>query len=330
MPFLANLVVTLLVNTLIAVFLTAIGFGRGFAVNLLFAHCIGLSICLFTIVAVRLTRPGLIRLSAVAVSIVLSSMVGYLLARFIGNFGPVPGQSEAAMAVLIGLVFGGIVSAFFYLRERNNSLRAEVQAREVQRLEAEKGRIEAQLKMLQAQIEPHFLFNTLSNVSVLIDSDPSLAAKLLESLIAYLRASLARTRVGQGSLGDEVALLQAYLAILKIRLGERLHCTFDIAPELLCLPFPPMLLQPLVENAVIHGIEPKPEGGTIQVSAARREGRLVLAVRDHGAGLKGTSGQGLGLANVRARLESLYGGAARLQLSENAEGGVTALLEIPA
>jgi len=238
MSYLANLAVTLLINTLIAVFLTAIGFGRGFAINLLFAHCIGLSICLFTIVAVRLTRPGLIRLSAVAVAIVTSSTLGYFLARLIGNFSLLPAQSEAGMAILIGLVFGGIVSAFFYLRERNNSLRAEVQAREVQRLEAEKGRIEAQLKMLQAQIEPHFLFNTLSNVSVLIDSDPGLAGKLLESLIAYLRASLARTRAGQGSLGDEVALLQAYLAILKIRLGDRLDCVFEIAPDLLSLPSP--------------------------------------------------------------------------------------------
>ncbi|OQA31931.1 MAG: Sensor histidine kinase YpdA [Betaproteobacteria bacterium ADurb.Bin341] len=330
MAYLTYFAVTLLINTLIAVFLTAIGFGMGFAINLLFSNCIGFSICLFTAVAVRLTQPGLIRLLAVTLAIPTSSALGYVLARFIGNFSLPPSQSEAGMAILIGLVFGGIVSAFFYLRERNNKLQAEVQARELQRLEAEKGRIEAQLKMLQAQIEPHFLFNTLSNVSALIGADPGLAAKLLESLIVYLRASLARTRAGQGSLGDEVALLQAYLAILKIRLGARLDYAFDFAPELRSLPFPPMLLQPLVENAVVHGIEPKPEGGMIRVSAALSGGRLVLAVRDNGAGLKGNSGQGLGLVNVRARLESLYAGAARLQLSENAEGGMTALLEVPA
>lgn len=327
MPALVSLAITFLVNTLIAVLLTAISYGQGFSLNLLFSQCIGLSIWAFTTLAVRVTQPGLFRLFATIVAIVVSSVLGYFLSLFLSGLESSGNRNDA---ILLGLVFGGVVSTIFYLRERNIVLQSEIRQRQMQQMEAEKRRVEAQLKMLQAQIEPHFLFNTLSNVNVLIDSDPSLAAQLLDALIRYLRASLARTREENACLSDEIALLKAYLEILKIRMGDRLTYFFEIAPAILEHPFPPMLLQPLVENAITHGIEPKREGGTVRI-AGRQEGeRLMLFVIDDGVGCKTTGRQGVGLSNIRMRLETLYAGAASLKMSENENGGMSAKIEIPA
>ncbi|MEO8410631.1 MAG: histidine kinase, partial [Propionivibrio sp.] len=191
------------------------------------------------------------------------------------------------------------------------------------------------LKLLQAQIEPHFLFNTLANVGSLIDSDPALARKLLERLNDWLRVALARTRSDQASLGDELDMLSNYLEIMKIRFGERLRWRIDVGDDARRLPFPPMLLQPLVENAVRHGIEPKVGGGEIGIRAAldnSASGSLRIAVSDNGYGLlkEDQSGSaGTGLANVRARLAALFGEAGRVTLSGNADGGATATLLLP-
>jgi sensor histidine kinase YesM len=184
--------------------------------------------------------------------------------------------------------------------------------------------------MLQAQIEPHFLFNSLANVAALIEADPKLAASLLDALIRYLRSSLTRTRADGGTLGDEVALLTSYLDVLKIRMGERLVYAFDIAPELLAAAFPPMLLQPLVENAIRHGLEPKVAGGCVTVSARRQGDSLQIQVADDGLGFGEAPGEGIGVANIRARLSAIYGPAARLELSSEAGTGVTATMSLPA
>jgi sensor histidine kinase YesM len=216
-----------------------------------------------------------------------------------------------------------------FLWERTWELENQLREREVQRLEAEKRGVEAQLRMLQAQIEPHFLFNTLANLAGLIEADPKQAGRLLAALNRYLRASLERTRAQGGTLGDELNLLEAYLEILRIRLGPRLAYSFAVAPDLRALPFPPMLLQPLVENAVRHGIEPQVAGGRIQIAAGLGDGALALTVRDTGAGLGDTPGSGVGLDNVRARLAALFGAAGSLQIEQAAEGGVLATLRLP-
>ena len=190
--------------------------------------------------------------------------------------------------------------------------------------------MEAQLKMLQAQIEPHFLFNTLANLAGLIESNPKLARHLLEALNRYLRASLLRTRAEGGTLGDELDLLEAYLEVFKIRLGPRLDYTISAAPPLRALPFPPMLLQPLVENAIRHGIEPQVAGGRVRITATRDGGALELTVRDTGCGLGETPGSGLGLDNVRARMAALFGDSGTLEIAQPADGGVQASLRLPA
>lgn len=333
-PSMRSYLVTLVFNTLIAGLLTVIGFGgTSFLENLLWSQCVGLSICTLALLAVRLTVPGPRRLLAVVVAVIIGAVIGVTLASVIGGY-PLRQEPIHWHAIFLGLFFGGIASGFFWLRERNASLEAALRERELARVEADRRSIEAQLRMLQAQIEPHFLFNSLANVSALVAADPPTAGRLLDALIRYLRASLSRTRAEGGTLGDEVALLGAYLDVLKIRMGDRLRYVFDIPPALAGHALPPMLLQPLVENAVRHGLEPKVEGGELRVTARRQAGpggdRLVLIVEDDGLGLAAESGDGHGLANVRARLEALFGRGASLRLTQKVGAGVTATVEIPA
>lgn len=338
---------TLMFNTLIAVFISVMGVGgseRGFIgllpENFVWSQCIGLSVAWMTILAVQANPPGTHRLVAVIGAVTGGTAVGVVLAQLMAGMifssdSPTTSASDAPwQALFIGLFFGGIASVVFWLRERNSHLSVELEVREMARLEAEKRGIEAQLKMLQAQIEPHFLFNSLANVSCLIQREPVTAGLLLDALIRYLRSSLARTRANGGTLGDEVSLLSAYLDVLKIRMGDRLRVDIDIPPELLTHPLPPMLLQPLVENAITHGLEPKIEGGTVRLSAAVRDGLLVLEISDDGCGIPETPrpvrpGGGVGLSNIRSRLDALYGPPAHLQIDAKVGAGVTARIVIP-
>ena len=326
----SSLIATLVFNTLIAGFLAALGFGGGFAINLVFSQCVGLSILALIQLVLRLPLRGMARWVAVAVGIAVGATMGGMLGRLLTGVGASPDGSHESQSLLIGLVFGAIAAGFFWLRERNATLESDLRARELARLEAEKQGLTAQLRMLQAQIEPHFLFNSLANVSALIEADPTLAARLLEALIRYLRSSLTRTRAEGGTLGDEVALLSAYLDVLKIRMGDRLAYSFDVAPELLAAPFPPMLLQPLVENAIRHGLEPKLTGGRITVAARKQNERLQISVVDDGLGFAEKPGNGIGVGNVRDRLAAIYGPTARLELSSGVGAGVTATMSLPA
>ncbi len=315
-------------NSLIAAVLWVVGFGGTFGHNLVYSQSIGLCIVGLVLLALQLTRDSSRRSMAIIAAILAGALIGQVFGHLLTSSGSGWSASAGLKSLLIGLFFGGIGSAGFLLRERNRVLEIELQARELQRLEAEKRSIEAQLKMLQAQIEPHFLFNTLANLGGLIPTDTALASRLLEALNRYLRASLKRTRAEGGSLGDEMDLLAAYLEVLKIRLGPRLEYGFEVADELRALPFPPMLLQPLVENAIRHGIEPQVAGGRIDIAASRDDG-LCITVRDTGAGFGETPGSGIGLANIRARLEALFGAAASLEILAGAGGGVTATLRMP-
>jgi sensor histidine kinase YesM len=341
-PFAPAFLATAVFSALIAVFLSVIGVGgsaRGIAQllpeNMIWSQCIGLSICCLVMLALQVTRFGLHRLVAVAVAVTVGTLIGITLAPLLTAFalGSPEHSTMQWQAMFIGVFFGGIASIVFWLRERNSTLASELEARELARVEAEKRSIEAQLKMLQAQIEPHFLFNTLANVASLIQREPPLASSLLDALIRYLRASLTRTRAEGGTLGDEIGLLRAYLEVLKIRMGDRLHFEFDVALELFATPFPPMLLQPLVENAITHGLEPKIDGGTVQVVARRKDGVLTVTVSDDGLGIRQTAtisrGGGMGLGNVRARLAALYGRAGSLALQEKVGSGVTAVVSLP-
>lgn len=321
---------TVAFNSLIAVFLTVIGSGAlSLAENMVWSQSIGLVICGTVMLTLRADPQGPWRILAVVGAVAVGAALGVALAQVLTGTASSHG-AIVWQAVFIGLFFGGIASTFFWLRERNAGLETALREQDLARLEAEKRSVEAQLRMLQAQVEPHFLFNSLANVSALIAADPVTASRLLDALIRYLRGSLSRTRAENGTLGDEVALLTAYLDVLKIRMGERLSYVFEVSPELLHVPLPPMLLQPLVENAIRHGLEPKLDGGGLRIAARREGDRLLLSVADDGLGFAGTPGEGVGLSNVRARLVALFGSAARLDLSSRVGAGVTATLEIPA
>ncbi len=196
--------------------------------------------------------------------------------------------------------------------------------------------VQARLKLLQAQVEPHFLFNTLAAVDYLIETDPKRASEMQKVLISYLRAALPQMRQESSTLGRELALIRPYLELLKLRIEDRLTYDIQVPAGLESTVFPPMVLQTLVENAIKHGIEPKPEGGRVTVSAQVVDGQLRVEVADTGLGLNhghifasSTQGMGLGLDNIRNRLALLYPGASSLDLRAGVPVGTVVSLAIP-
>ncbi len=208
----------------------------------------------------------------------------------------------------------------------------EIMAREKLKVVAsEKQLVQAQMRMLQAQIEPHFLFNTLATIQSLIGRSPERASLMLDNFIAYLRQSLSASRAQDGTVQQEVTLLQHYLELIRIRMGERLQYGFDVDPALASAPLAPMLLQPLVENAIKHGLEPKVEGGRVDVAIGRDGDSMTLRVRDNGLGFgehADSAGTGVGLANLRERLNVLYDGRATLTVAD-ANPGTDITIRVP-
>jgi signal transduction histidine kinase len=237
---------------------------------------------------------------------------------------------EAIVRVILSQVMIGIVvTAFFLYFAHSQGVKRDLERERRRAAEALHAETLARLSLLQAQIEPHFLFNTLANIHSLIKEDAQAASLMLEQLNAYLRTSLRRTRQPTSTVGDELELVEILLAIAAVRLGSRLEYTISAPDELRTAPLPPLLLQPLVENAVRHGIEPAVSGGQIRVEVTRTDDALELTVNDTGVGLNAEAPKGVGLANVRARLESLYGTRGRLEFYAGAPRGVIARLIVP-
>jgi signal transduction histidine kinase len=232
--------------------------------------------------------------------------------------------------LFVSLVISVVLSVIFFWRERSAVADAAL-AREREKGErSERESALANLRALQAQIEPHFLFNTLANVTSLVDPDPAKAKRMLESFNRFLRSSLAATRKERTTLADEGVLIGSFLDVLQVRMGERLRYRVDIPDELAAFELPPMLLQPVVENAIQHGLESKLDGGEVEVGARREGAAVVIEVRDTGVGFAPTTRGGLGLGNVRDRLRLLYGDAASLAIGDNAPTGTVVTLRLPA
>jgi hypothetical protein len=197
--------------------------------------------------------------------------------------------------------------------------------------ETEKELAVAKLRLLHAQVEPHFLYNTLGSAKYLIRSDPAGAERILDNLILYLRHSLPRVDNSLATLGEELERVRAYLDIMQIRMGGRLSTQFSVPDVLKAVPFPTMMLQTLVENAIKHGLEPKTGGGTIWILAVDKADRVAITVADDGIGLGAeTAGSGIGLKNVRERLYLAYGADAAFDLAANFPTGVAATITVPA
>ena len=213
--------------------------------------------------------------------------------------------------------------------------REKIAALQARNIIIEKQAVQAQLQMLQAQIEPHMLFNTLATLQSLISSEPLRAQQMLDQLIHYLRATLSTSRSAQTTLGKELELTKSYLGLMSLRMGLRLTYRVHLPEQLQHLPIAPMLIQPLVENAIRHGLEPKIEGGDCSIRIILHEDMLVVSVFDTGVGLSTSRSYNkpdsthLGLENIRARLEALYGPLAELTLTHNIPEGTVAQISIP-
>jgi len=232
-------------------------------------------------------------------------------------------QSEPRRVV--GLVATGLAALFIvYL----DAMRQRIENEATARVKAERHASESQIRLLRAQLEPHMLFNTLANLRSLVDVDPRLAQTMIDQLILYLRSALAASRESTVTLRQEFAQLRAYLEIMALRMGPRLVCRFELPEGLQGFAIPPMLLQPLVENAIKHGIEPKVGASEIRVEALRNGGAVEIAVTDTGLGMEDGK-PGYGLEHVRERLKAVYGGLATLTLEPNAPQGVRATVRIP-
>jgi sensor histidine kinase YesM len=214
--------------------------------------------------------------------------------------------------------------------KRKAELEAAAAGRKADVATLERKLTEAQMATLQTQVEPHFLFNTLALIGQLIETDPPEAARVHAHLIDYLRSTLPQMRAGGGgTLGKQIELARAYLAIMQARMKERLAVQFAVPDFLSSAPFPPMMLQILIENAIKHGLEPKIEGGRITISARVVHATLQVDVRDNGAGFDLHFDDGVGLANIRERLRLLYGTDAELVIEAPLDGGALASIRLP-
>lgn len=336
-PMLIQLGFVLLFNTAIAVLLALVIKGAYFWHTWLVSQSIGLTIffsfCLFS----HFADP---RGWRIAIPLTIGSVCGVMFAMVVMvllNGKPlntinnllVNNTKEVLINLFLAFFFGIIILYFFLSRERHFQASQALKEYQIRNLDHKKQVAETQLQLLQAQIEPHFLFNSLSNVISLVENDPPRAKRMLESLARYLRASLSRSHDRNGTLRDELDLIENYLKVIQIRMGNRLRYTIDVPQGLAGRPFPIMLMQPLVENAIQHGLEPLPEGGWITIEARQQNGRLHISVRDNGAGLKDGDLTGYGLNNVRQRLQSLFGEAGKLRLEKNPPQGVRASIEVP-
>ena len=240
----------------------------------------------------------------------------------VGSFLPQLAMLLIVASMVIKIVYAGRVKAEVKAAVAQETADAESLKRQV---------VEARMAAMQAQIEPHFLFNTLASIDHLIEVDPPRASKMQKNLISLLRASMPGLREGGTDLGRELAVVRPYLEILKVRMEERLQIDVSVSEGLESAEFPAMMLQSLVENAIKHGLEPKPEGGTLSVTAEIVHGKLAVSVADTGVGFgrAATAGTGVGLANIRERLKLLYGNAAEVRIAENKPAGTRVTIVVP-
>lgn len=306
-----------------------------FRVNLVYSELIGLSIWFLIDAGRHLIAPnGWPSPGKLSAWTLVSALTGYVIGSALGDWilgmpllhGFRLHTKEVTAYLLISIasaVFGTFVFA-----SREKLGKAQEAALTAQRQAAE-----SQLKLLESQLEPHMLFNTLANLRALIGTDPARATEMLDHMVAYLRATLGGSRTAMHPLSLEFDRLRDYLELMTVRMGPRLTYTLDLPPELAHHPVPPLLLQPLVENAIKHGLEPKVEGGSIKVQARLEGDKVVLEVSDTGVGgvatLRETQGQGFGLSQVAERLATTYGSLSAIYFVANEAYSTSARVVFP-
>jgi signal transduction histidine kinase len=301
---------------------------------------VALPIALAVVAAYNLAPPrSLVRFPIVAVTMIVTSALAVFASLYLEWLLECVSQADEcanrpwlATLVILWTRYGSLAAlftaVFVYLRIAEESTERSRQA-EVDRARFVQRSDEARLRMLEAQIEPHFLFNTLASVRRLYQTAPRDGAAMLDHLMRYLQVALPQMRVADSTLHLEVALTRSYLEIQRLRMGHRLAFEIDVPDELRRALVPPMMLVTLAENAIKHGLAPLPEGGRIDIRAGTDGDSLRLSVSDSGRGFTHSSGGGTGLANIRARLAALYGVTGRLSLALNSPRGVVATIALP-
>lgn len=283
----------------------------------------------------RRVRPGLgraaLQIMGVMAVIPFAAMLAYALTVAHDTKFDEKHMMGFAMLTVTGMLFAPWIAVGAMLKQRDAFAREQALAFELEKSNLERKALDARLRLLQAQVEPHFLFNTLANVQALVDTGSSQASQVLASLIAYLRAAVPRMHESATTLGQELELVRAYLELMQMRMPDRLQFALRIDPAAKNLNCPPMTLLTLVENSVRHGIDPSEEGGRIDVDVTLNNGKCLVRVSDTGVGLRSTSaGLGTGLSTLRERMQLTFGGEAQLRLTEVEPHGVCAELDFPA
>jgi signal transduction histidine kinase len=282
----------------------------------------------------RRIPPWLAQVLAVVIAAPIATVLAYLpsvdgnLAELLRHEGRVMGFIFITASVLF---IAPLLALGALYRERDAQARAAQLGFALERSTLEKEALDTRLKLLQAQIEPHFLFNTLANVQTLVESGSPQAAPVLKSLIAYLRAAMPRLHAGASTLADEIALVRSYLELMRMRMPDRLAFAIDVPADIAARAFLPMSVLTLVENAVRHGIDPGENGGRIDISARHEaDGSIRVVVADTGAGMSPSAVPGTGLTNLESRLRGFFGAAGRLELHEARPHGLSAEIVFPA
>lgn len=287
---------------------------------------------IFSSIVLTLIFPKISDQQETGLSLICSVILGSLNASFWldGYLGD--SIAELLPVVLLGIIFSAMCFYYFYNREQKAVAERLLEEARRKQAEQEKALILSQLMQMQSQIEPHFLFNTLANISALMSQDVAKARMMLNKLTELLRTTLANSRLSETTINDEIRQLSAYFAIQKIRLDDRLNFNIDVEQQLNHTLIPPMLIQPLVENAIRHGIEPKGAGGTIDVSVSQDEQQLKIQVKDDGVGLTespNTQGHGVGLSNIKQRVKGLYEQLGSVVITQPESGGFCVTISIP-
>ena len=306
--------------------------GGDFFANLLVSFCIGWSINLSFILLGNISQRWLSPYIAPIPITAFGLSVGIIIAGLVIFGEPWFFFTTSNGTLALGVFFGILGFIIFGTRARMLSAESQLAHATAERERQEKLLTQTELKLLQAQIEPHFLFNTLSNIAGLIHQDPDAAEQTLLHLTTLLRASLRRTREEATTLAEELEIARAYLEIQSTRMRGRLSYAVASDPSLDACLLPPLLVQPLIENAIKHGIDPCEEGGHVQVDIHTNDQNLIITVLDTGVGImpnQPTAGTGTGLKNVKERLTALYGKTASLTLTDNQPQGMLATIQIP-